>query len=94
MILNLQRCDHPSCPNPVFKPTVSNSHAVHGKNHHERECVVTYQRPYRTQRLERNEQGVLACPWCPYRGTNAGSAKGHAWGKRGCPGPPVVKKDE
>ncbi|GAA5849784.1 hypothetical protein JCM9279_002013 [Rhodotorula babjevae] len=89
-----KRCEWEDCPNPAYKSTTATSDALHVANYHESSCVITYQRPYRTQRLERDEQGLFDCPWCRHKVKNATVARSHAYGRKGCPGPPVVKEDK
>ncbi|GAA5892034.1 hypothetical protein JCM8208_001414 [Rhodotorula glutinis] len=87
------RCDWEGCPNPVYKSTTKTSGELHVLNYHNTTCIITYQRPYRTSVLERDEHGLFACPWCWHRIKNATVAQQHAYGRKSCPGPPVAVKD-
>ncbi|GAA5947047.1 hypothetical protein JCM3775_006974 [Rhodotorula graminis] len=88
------RCDWDGCPNPVYKSTTATSDELHVVNYHDTTCIVTYQRPYRTTRLERDEHGLFACPWCWHKIKNATVAQSHAYGRKSCPGPPVADQDK
>ncbi|BGP36988.1 hypothetical protein JCM10450v2_000898 [Rhodotorula kratochvilovae] len=90
------RCDHPSCPQPVYQAKAASSEATHAKSYHDAVCVVTYQLPYRTTRLTRDDAGAFRCPCCAFVSMNALSTKQHAYVKKtgkACPGPPAEGRD-
>ncbi|GJN87662.1 hypothetical protein Rhopal_000617-T1 [Rhodotorula paludigena] len=86
------RCPYPSCPLPVFKPKSASTATTHALNYHHAEVTLTFQRPFRTARLQRDAQQAFTCPFCGFWSMNASSTKQHVYTRtsRVCPGPPVV----
>ncbi|GAA6006891.1 uncharacterized protein JCM10292_000349 [Rhodotorula paludigena] len=87
------RCPYPACPLPVFKPKSASTATTHALNYHHAEVTLTFQRPFRTARLQRDAQQAFTCPFCGFWSMNASSTKQHVYTRtsRVCPGPPVVE---